>query len=105
MINIPFSERPRTAFEAASLVKNLDRNIPVVLEGVFLQRNLLDCLSNPSVDFVIIGESELTALERASLLLNSDKNRFYFLLPSLTSPRIFGAFPELENLLAFQILD
>jgi len=36
-------------------------------------------------------------VERASLLLNSDKNGFYFPFGLLENPCIFGAFPGLEN--------
>ncbi len=62
-INIPFSGWSRTAFEAASLVKSIDKNITTVLDGQHPSSRPEECLKNTNIDFVVIGEPENTMLE------------------------------------------
>jgi anaerobic magnesium-protoporphyrin IX monomethyl ester cyclase len=67
-INIPFSGWSRTAFEVASTVKSIDKNIITVLDGQNPSARPLDCLANPNIDFVIIGEAEYTMHELVGIL-------------------------------------
>jgi magnesium-protoporphyrin IX monomethyl ester (oxidative) cyclase len=67
-INIPFSGWSKTAFEVASIVKNIDKEIFTVLDGLHPSARPVDCLSHVDVDFVVIGEPEQTMLELAGVL-------------------------------------
>jgi len=52
-----------SAFRVAETVKKVDKNIFTVLGGIHPSIRPKDCLSNPNVDFVVIGEGEYTTLE------------------------------------------
>jgi anaerobic magnesium-protoporphyrin IX monomethyl ester cyclase len=67
-INIPFSGWSRTSFEVASTVKSIDKNIITVLDGQNPSARPVDCLANPNIDFVIIGEAEYTMDELVGIL-------------------------------------
>ncbi|MEM2779793.1 MAG: radical SAM protein [Candidatus Bathyarchaeia archaeon] len=67
-INVPFSGWSRMAFEVASIVKSIDKDITTVLDGVHPSARPLSCLENPNVDYVIIGEAEETWAELANLI-------------------------------------
>ena len=67
-INIPFSGWSRTAFEVASTVKSINKNIITVLDGQNPSARPVDCLTNPNIDFVIIGEAEHTMHELIGIL-------------------------------------
>jgi magnesium-protoporphyrin IX monomethyl ester (oxidative) cyclase len=67
-INVPFSGWSRMAYEIASLVKSVDRDIITVLDGVHPSARPLNCLENPNVDYVIVGEAEETWMELANLI-------------------------------------
>jgi anaerobic magnesium-protoporphyrin IX monomethyl ester cyclase len=67
-INIPFSGWSRTAFEVASIVKSVDKSIITVLDGQNPSARPVDCLANPNIDFVIIGEAEYTMDELVGVL-------------------------------------
>jgi len=67
-INIPFSGWSRTAFEVASTVKSIDKNIITVLDGQNPSARPVDCLTNPNIDFVVIGEAEHTMHELIGIL-------------------------------------
>ena len=62
IIEIPFSGWSRTAFEVAALAKN-NINASTILFGQHPSARPEACLSNPNVDFVVIGEPENTILE------------------------------------------
>jgi anaerobic magnesium-protoporphyrin IX monomethyl ester cyclase len=68
IITVPFSGWWRTAFEAASAVKSVDENIKTVLIGLHPSAKPLDSLSHPNIDFVVMGEPELTIQELAQVL-------------------------------------
>ena len=68
VIEIPFSGWSKTAFEVASIVKDLNIDITVVLFGLHPSSRPLDCLQTPHVDFVVIGEPENTVSELAEAL-------------------------------------
>ena len=67
-INIPFSGWSRTAFEVAATVKNVNRKIATVLDGQHASAIPEVCLQNRDIDFVIVGEPELTMLELVGAL-------------------------------------
>lgn len=68
IITIPFSGWWKTAFEACKVVKSVDKNIKTALMGLHPTSRPIECLKEPNVDFVIIGEPELTALELTNAL-------------------------------------
>ncbi|MBC7129906.1 radical SAM protein [Candidatus Bathyarchaeota archaeon] len=67
-INVPFSGWSETAFETASLIKEIDPEIITVMDGVHPTARPAECLSHKAVDFVIIGEAEQTWLELADAI-------------------------------------
>ncbi|MEJ2281029.1 MAG: radical SAM protein [Candidatus Bathyarchaeota archaeon] len=67
-INIPFSGWSKTAFEVASIVKKVNKDIIIILDGLHPSARPNECLSDPNVDFIIRGESEYTILELVNTL-------------------------------------
>ena len=67
-INIPFSGWSKPAFEVASVVKSVNRDIITVLDGLHPSARPVDCLSNPNIDFVVRGEAEYTMFELVGAL-------------------------------------
>lgn len=67
-INIPFSGWSKGAFEVASIVKSIDKDITTVLDGQHPSARPEECLTNPSIDFVVIGEGEHTISELVNVL-------------------------------------
>ena len=67
-ITISFSGWWRTASEVASIVKNADKDVITVLNGLHPSARPLDCLEHPNTDFVVIGEAEYTMLELVEAL-------------------------------------
>jgi magnesium-protoporphyrin IX monomethyl ester (oxidative) cyclase len=63
VIEIPFSGWSKTAFEVASIVKGVNKDVITVLEGQHPSARPEDCLANPNVDFVVIGEPENAIFE------------------------------------------
>jgi anaerobic magnesium-protoporphyrin IX monomethyl ester cyclase len=68
IIEIPFSGWSRYAFEVAATVKKVNRNITVALFGLHPSARPESCLTNPYVDFVVIGEPENTVWELVEAL-------------------------------------
>jgi len=67
-INIPFSGWSKGAFEVASIVKNVDNSIITVLDGQYPSARPEECLADPNIDFVVIGEGEHTISELVNTL-------------------------------------
>jgi anaerobic magnesium-protoporphyrin IX monomethyl ester cyclase len=67
-IEIPFSGWAKTAFEVAATVKSVSRDVVTVLDGQHPSARPVDCLANPDVDFVVVGEPENTMLELVGAL-------------------------------------
>ncbi len=67
-ITVPFSGWSQTAFETASVVKTVDKEIPTVLQGLHPTTRPEECLSHSAVDFVVIGEPEQTVSEVVNVL-------------------------------------
>ena len=68
VITVPFSGWSPAAFETASLVKEVNKKIGTVLIGLHPSARPLECLAQPNIDFVVIGEPEMTVLELADML-------------------------------------
>jgi anaerobic magnesium-protoporphyrin IX monomethyl ester cyclase len=67
-IHIPFSGWWKTAYEVASTVKSIDKDITTVLSGLHPSVRPVDSLMQPNTDFVVIGEAEYTMLELVEAL-------------------------------------
>jgi magnesium-protoporphyrin IX monomethyl ester (oxidative) cyclase len=67
-IHIPFSGWWKTAYEVASIVKGIDKDIVTVLSGLHPSARPADSLMQPNIDFVVIGEAEYTMLELVGVL-------------------------------------
>ena len=67
-IHIPFSGWWKTAYEVASTVKSIDKDITTVLSGLHPSVRPVDSLMQPNIDFVVIGEAEYTMLELVGVL-------------------------------------
>jgi len=67
-IHIPFSGWWKTAYEVASIVKSIDKDIITVLSGLHPSSRPADSLMHPNTDFVVIGEAEYTMLELVEVL-------------------------------------
>jgi anaerobic magnesium-protoporphyrin IX monomethyl ester cyclase len=74
VIEIPFSGWAKTAFEVASTVKGINKDIITVLEGQHPSARPEDCLANPNVDFVVIGEPENAIFELVDALGKEKRN-------------------------------
>jgi magnesium-protoporphyrin IX monomethyl ester (oxidative) cyclase len=68
IITVPTSGWFKTAAEVASAAKSIDQNIATVMFGLHPSARPSECLNNPSIDFVVIGEPEQTILELAEVL-------------------------------------
>jgi anaerobic magnesium-protoporphyrin IX monomethyl ester cyclase len=68
VITVPFSGWSKTAFDAASAAKSIDKDITTVLIGLHPSARPVDCLLHPNIDFVVIGEPEQTVFELAGVL-------------------------------------
>jgi anaerobic magnesium-protoporphyrin IX monomethyl ester cyclase len=67
-IDIPFSGWSKAAFEVAAVVKSVDKDIIIVVDGLHPTARPEDCLSHPSIDFVVRGEPEYTMFELVGAL-------------------------------------
>jgi anaerobic magnesium-protoporphyrin IX monomethyl ester cyclase len=67
-INIPFAGWCKTAFEVASIVKGIDKDIVTILDGQHPSARPAECLMQANTDFVVIGEPEKTIFELTGLL-------------------------------------
>jgi len=74
-INVPFSGWSTAAFDVASVVKNFDKDIVTVLDGLHPSARPMDCLSNPDIDFVVRGEPEYSLLDLVGALEQGKSSR------------------------------
>jgi anaerobic magnesium-protoporphyrin IX monomethyl ester cyclase len=63
VVEIPFSGWSKTAFEVVDAVKAVKKDVTVVLMGQHPTARPEACLSEPNVDFVVVGEPENTVSE------------------------------------------
>jgi anaerobic magnesium-protoporphyrin IX monomethyl ester cyclase len=75
VITVPFSGWSRAAFETATIVKQVNKGIMTVLMGLHPSVKPVECLAQPNVDFVVIGEPEMTVLELADTLSTGDSSK------------------------------
>jgi magnesium-protoporphyrin IX monomethyl ester (oxidative) cyclase len=75
VIEIPFSGWSKTAFEVADKAKKVNKSIVVVLFGTHPSAQPKECLTNKSVDFVVVGEPENTVAELVDAL-DSEKGNY-----------------------------
>jgi radical SAM superfamily enzyme YgiQ (UPF0313 family) len=68
VITVPFSGWSRGAFETAAVVKQVNKAIITVLMGLHPSVKPEECLAQPNIDFVVIGEPEMTVLELSDTL-------------------------------------
>jgi len=68
VITVPFSGWSTAAFAVAETVKSVDKAIKIALIGLHPSSRPNECLKQPNVDFVVIGEQEITTLELAGTL-------------------------------------
>lgn len=71
-INIPFSGWSKGAFEVASIVKEIDKDIITLLDGQHPSARPEECLIDQNIDFVVIGEGEITTYELVNKLEKGD---------------------------------
>ena len=74
VITVPFSGWSSAAFDVAATVKKVDKDIAIALIGLHPSARPAECLKQPSVDFVVIGEPEETVLELAGVLEQGKKS-------------------------------
>lgn len=58
-----FTVQKDAAFKVASVVKEIDRDIVVILGGSHVTIRPEECIQDPDVDFAVLGEAELTVVE------------------------------------------
>ena len=75
VITVPFSGWSKAAFETAAIVKQVNKDIVTVLMGLHPSVKATECLAQPNVDFVVIGEPEMTVLELADTLAKGDSSK------------------------------
>ena len=74
VVEIPFSGWSKTAFDVVHAVKAVDSKISVVLMGQHPTARPEACLSEPGVDFVVIGEPENTVSELVNALASGKQD-------------------------------
>ena len=75
VITVPFSGWSGAAFDVTATVKKVNKSVSTVLIGLHPSARPTECLEQPSVDFVVIGEPEETVLELASVLEQGKKDK------------------------------
>jgi magnesium-protoporphyrin IX monomethyl ester (oxidative) cyclase len=68
VITVPYSGWSTAAFAVAETIKSVDKDIKIALIGLHPSSRSNECLKQPNVDFVVIGEQEMTTLELADTL-------------------------------------
>lgn len=72
VISVPFSGWWKSTSEVVSAIKNINKDVTIVLNGLHPSTRPNECLENPDIDFVVIGEPEQTISELVDEL---EKNR------------------------------
>ncbi|MDR2699232.1 MAG: radical SAM protein [Nitrososphaerota archaeon] len=68
VISVPYSGWSTAAFAVAKTIKTADKNLKIALIGLHPSSRPNECLRQANVDFVVIGEQEITTLELADTL-------------------------------------
>lgn len=69
-----FTIQKDAASKVASVVKNLNKDITVIVGGSHVTIRPEECLLNPDFDFAVLGEGELTIIELMSRLLSGSSS-------------------------------
>ena len=101
-VEIPFSGWSKTAFEVVSITKKVDKDIRVVLFGLHPSSRPKQCMENPEVDFVVVGEPEVTVSE---LLEALEQKKTDFTVIDGLSFRLGGKTVFTKKRVAIQDLD
>ncbi|MCL1970681.1 MAG: radical SAM protein [Candidatus Bathyarchaeota archaeon] len=72
IISVPYSGWSTAAFAVAKTIKTAHENIKIALIGLHPSSRPNECLRQANVDFVVIGEQEITTLELADALEKND---------------------------------
>jgi anaerobic magnesium-protoporphyrin IX monomethyl ester cyclase len=72
-IGAPFTLQAKSSYLVADLVKSIDKKIITVMGGPHVTSFPHECLEKASIDFVVIGEGELSFLELTNRLLEGQK--------------------------------
>ncbi len=68
VISVPYSGWSTAAFAIAKTIKAADKNLKIALIGLHPSSRPNECLRQANVDYVVIGEQEITTLELADAL-------------------------------------
>src|SRR3990172_6267444 len=68
VITVPFSGWWKSTYEVVTAIKKINKDVIIVLTGLHPSARPKECLANPGVDFVVIGEPEQTILELVGML-------------------------------------
>jgi len=74
VVEIPFSGWSKTSFEVVDAVKAAKKNVAVVLMGQHPTARPEACLSEPNVNFVVVGEPENTISELVDALASGKQD-------------------------------
>lgn len=77
-ITVPFSTQIKSALEVATTVKEVNEGIYTVLGGPSPTVQYSEVVSHPDVDFVVIGEGEITVRELINKLKKKDLNNLSY---------------------------
>ncbi|MDR0318872.1 MAG: B12-binding domain-containing radical SAM protein [Nitrososphaerota archaeon] len=72
VISVPYSGWSTAAFAIAETIKTANKNLKIALIGLHPSSCPNECLRQATVDFVVIGEQEITTLELADVLEKND---------------------------------
>ncbi|MDP4012380.1 MAG: radical SAM protein [Candidatus Nanoarchaeia archaeon] len=61
-VSAQFTSQAEAAHESIDIVKEIDKNIPVMLGGPHASGTAMSTIKDPNVDFIFTGEGELTAI-------------------------------------------
>lgn len=72
VISVPYSGWSTAAFAVAETIKTADSSVKIALIGLHPSSRPAECLKQANIDFVVIGEQEMTTLELADTLEKGD---------------------------------
>jgi anaerobic magnesium-protoporphyrin IX monomethyl ester cyclase len=72
VISVPFSGWWKSTSEVVASIKQINKDVIIVLNGLHPSTRPNECLANSNIDFVVIGEPEQTVSELVDVL---EKNR------------------------------
>ena len=72
VISVPFSGWWKSTSEVVASIKQINKDVTIVLNGLHPSTRPNECLANSNIDFVVIGEPEQTMSELVDVL---EKNR------------------------------